>query len=139
MVAPATPTPDCTSALHAWQKAFRKRNADGAFRRALDPLARQMRALLAQAPAGGGPLTFDVLDRMPQSAQLFYTELIDAAESLAELMEDHLSDRVEARHAALALIGDALGAFGNATALALIATCGCRACERALKERNPGM
>ncbi|MET9776237.1 hypothetical protein ABZ023_18585 [Streptomyces sp. NPDC006367] len=136
---PAAPSPDCTSALRAWQEAFRKRKADGVFRRALDPLARQIRALLAQAPTGGKPLTFDALDQMPQSAQDFYTELIDAAESLAELMEDHLPDKEEDRHAALALIGDALGAFRNATTLTLIARCGCRACKQALKERSPRM
>lgn len=136
--APAALVPDRAAALRAWQDAFRKRNADGVVRRALDPLARQVRALLAQAPTGGGPLSDCAVHQMPQPARDFYAELIDAAESLAELMADHLSNRVQSRHAALALIGDAPGAFRNATALALITTCGCRAGEQALKERNSG-
>ncbi|MGW2421464.1 hypothetical protein ACWC0C_19820 [Streptomyces sp. NPDC001709] len=135
---PTTSIPDRTVALQAWQNAFQKRNADTMFRSALDPLARQVRALLAQAPTGGEPLTISSVDQMPEPARDFYAKLIDVAEALADLMEDHLPDSLQSRHAALALIGDALGAFRNATALAMIATCGCQTCEKALKERNPG-
>ncbi|MEW2497447.1 hypothetical protein AB0942_28505 [Streptomyces nodosus] len=135
---PATSTPDRTAALRAWQNAFQKRDADSMFRSALDPLARQIRSLLAQAPTGGELLTISAVHQMPQPARDFYAKLIDVAEVLADLMEDHLPDNLQSRHAALALIGDALGAFRNATALAMIATCGCQTCEQAVKERSPG-
>ncbi|MFJ2627724.1 hypothetical protein ACIO6T_31060 [Streptomyces sp. NPDC087532] len=132
------PTPDCTAALETWRYAYLKRNADGVFLRALRPLYKAVCALLAAAPTGGEPLTFETLGRLPQPAQDFYSELIDASESLAELIADHSRDRILYRHAALVLIGDALGALRDDKLTALIASCRCWECREQMRERTTG-
>uniref|UniRef100_UPI003F498F45 hypothetical protein n=1 Tax=Streptomyces chartreusis TaxID=1969 RepID=UPI003F498F45 len=139
MTTPATqtsPVPDCTAALLAWEDAYHQRDADGAFLRTLEALMGHVRDLLVAAPTGGGPLTFAAIDRMPQPAQDFYSELTDASESLAELIADHSRFRTAYRHAALVLIGDALGALRDDRLKALIAECECWECEEQLGERT---
>ncbi|MFJ8785699.1 hypothetical protein [Streptomyces sp. NPDC102476] len=134
----ATPTAlvsDCTAALKAWRYAYEKRNADRVFLRALSPLYEAVGALLAAASTGGEPLTFGALHRMPQPAQGFYSELIDASECLAELIEDHDPNRMAYRHACLVLIGDALGALRDTRYVAYMAACPCRECRGQLAER----
>lgn len=133
---PTAPVPDCTVALEAWRHAYLKRNADGVFLRALRPLSDAVRALLAAAPTGGEPLTFGALHRMPQPAQDFYSELIDASECLAELIHGHDRNRTAYRHAALVLIGDALGALADERLTALIGSCPCRECREQLGIRT---
>ncbi|MFD8900570.1 hypothetical protein [Streptomyces ardesiacus] len=129
------PVPDCTAALREWGNAYRKRNADGVFLHWLKALEREVIALLTAAPTNGEPLTFSTLGRMPQPAQDFYAELIDASESLAALIADHDPMRTAYRHAALVLIGDALGALRDDRLVTTIAACGCRECEEQLQER----
>ncbi|MFF9192587.1 hypothetical protein [Streptomyces rochei] len=133
---PTAPIPDCTAAQEAWRYAYLKRNADGVFLRALRPLSDAVRALLAAAPTGGEPLTFSALFRMPQPAQDFYSELIDASECLAELISNHDRDRTAYRHAALVLIGDALGALRDERLTALIGSCPCWECQEQLRQRT---
>ncbi|MCX4976508.1 hypothetical protein [Streptomyces sp. NBC_00620] len=131
---PSAP-PDCTAALQAWRHAYQKRNADRVFLRRLEALRDHVNDLLATAPTNGEPFTFEALFRMPQPAQDFYSELIDASESLAELIADHNPMRTAYRHAALVLIGDALGALRDDKMTALIAACGCGECREQLRER----
>jgi hypothetical protein len=133
---PTAPVPDCTAALEAWRYAYQKRNADGVFLRALRPLSDAVRALLAAAPTGGEPLTFTALFRMPQPAQDFYGELIDASECLAELINNHSRERTAYRHAALVLIGDALGALRDDRLTALIGSCRCWECREQFRMRT---
>jgi len=134
------PVPDCTAALEAWKHAYQKRNADGFFKRRLErrleALMLRVRDLLAAAPTDGGPLTFQALDRIPQPAQDFYSELICASESLAELIADHDPMRTTHRHAALVLIGDALGALKDDDLKNMIRRCGCRECWTQMEERT---
>jgi hypothetical protein len=92
------PIPDVSAALQAWKHAYQARNAYGFFKRRLEDLMNHVRELLVAAPTGGGPLTFVALGRIPQPAQDFYSELIDASESLAELIEDHDPMRTAYRH-----------------------------------------
>ncbi|MFF8932258.1 hypothetical protein ACF1AO_33900 [Streptomyces longwoodensis] len=136
MSTPTAPVPDCAAALEAWRYAYQKRNADGVFLRALHPLSDAVRGLLEAAPTGGEPLTFSALFRMPQPAKDFYSELIDASECLAELIAGHNRERTAYRHAALVLIGDALGALRDERLAALIGSCPCWECREQLGMRT---
>ncbi|MEV6781929.1 hypothetical protein [Streptomyces sp. NPDC051098] len=134
MSTPTVHVPDCSAATRTWCYAYEKREACRVFRNALNPLAREVQALLHDAPTGGKGLTFAALGRIPQPAQDFYSDLIEASEALEELREDDMEDRVMERHPVLLLIGSPLGAFDDRRVRHHLAKCRCLPCREALAQ-----
>lgn len=132
---PDAAMPDCTAALKAWRYAYDKRNADGVYRKGLQLLMDEIQLLRADAPTGGESLTFAALHRMPQPLHDFYSGLIDAAECLSEQIDEANPHRTAYRHAALVLIGDALGALSDTAWKTRIADC-CGTCKNELWRRG---
>lgn len=133
--APTAPVPDCSAALTAWMRAYQKRDADGFFKRRLEQLMVEVTGLLRGAPTDGEPLTWATLEQLPQPAHDFYSDLICASESLADLIADHDPEWVGQRHAALVLIGDALGALRVERFVAMVRACRCWLCREQLALR----
>jgi hypothetical protein len=135
--AEAATIPDCKEAIRAWRYAYEKIGAGVVFHRALGKLADQTTALF-DTTTDGGPFTFGAMATMPRPVHQFYSGLIDAQETLAEMLEAPMYERVMDRHPAMLLIGDALGALADRRVREWVRKCVCRDCRAAVARADQG-